>query len=99
VVQSVEQIEGVRFAALFAQLPQKAKDGDEAIAAVWEMVVKAQDARHKAQDVLAQMPEAVRTAIEAGDTQALSAALRAMPEEEAQAIIAQLRAAGIISGG
>lgn len=36
VVASVEQLEGVRFGALFAALPPRAPDGDAAIAAVWE---------------------------------------------------------------
>jgi tetratricopeptide (TPR) repeat protein len=34
----VEQIEGVRFRELFAQLPQRTPDGDAAIQALWEMV-------------------------------------------------------------
>jgi len=38
VVAQVEQIEGVRFAELFVQLPTRAPDGDAAIAAVWELV-------------------------------------------------------------
>jgi hypothetical protein len=37
VVAAVEQIEGVRFAALFARLPRAAPDGDAAIAAVWRL--------------------------------------------------------------
>ena len=49
--------------------------------------------------MLAGMPEAVRKAIEARDGQALQAALQAMPEDEAQGIVAQLRQAGIIGGG
>jgi hypothetical protein len=36
--QCVESIEGVRFRALFEQLPRTAPDGDAAIAAVWQMV-------------------------------------------------------------
>jgi hypothetical protein len=38
VAQCVESIEGVRFRALFEQLPRTAPDGDAAIAAVWQMV-------------------------------------------------------------
>ena len=38
VAQCVESIEGVRFRALFEQLPRTAPDGDAAIATVWQMV-------------------------------------------------------------
>ncbi len=39
VVARVEQLEGVRFGALFAALPPRAPDGDAAIAAVWELAL------------------------------------------------------------
>ncbi len=38
----VEQMEGVRFRALFAQLPQGAPDGEAAIQMVWEMALEQQ---------------------------------------------------------
>ena len=39
VADSVEQIDGVRFRALFERLPRTAADGDAAIAAVWQWVL------------------------------------------------------------
>ncbi|NWG21091.1 MAG: tetratricopeptide repeat protein, partial [Chloroflexi bacterium] len=42
------------------------------------------------------LPPAIRTAIEAGDVTALTAALRALPSDEAASIIEQLQRAGII---
>ncbi|MCE7985852.1 MAG: CHAT domain-containing protein, partial [Caldilinea sp. CFX5] len=39
VVAEVEQIAGVRFAALFDRLPRTAPDGDAAIAAVWQLAM------------------------------------------------------------
>ncbi len=90
VAAQVEQIEGVRFAELFAQLPANAPDGDAAIAAVWELVQQVKARR----EVAAALPSQVRAALEAGDVEALNAALAALPREEAQEIIGRLRAAG-----
>ena len=42
------------------------------------------------------MPSGVRAAIDARDVGALRAVLSAMPHEEAERIVQQLRAAGII---
>jgi len=100
VVATVEQIEGVRFREMFARLPARAPDGDAAIAAVWQMALEDQ-ARLKREDegrkrLLASMPPAVRAAIEAGDVQTANAALAQLPREQAAAIVAQLRAAGLI---
>ena len=39
VCASLEQIEGVRFQEMFAQLPKRAPDGDAAIQAVWQMAI------------------------------------------------------------
>jgi hypothetical protein len=106
VVQTVEQIEGVRFAGLFERLPRVAPDGDATIAAVWEMAKKEKgkrETRQQAQEqVLAQMPPAVRQAFDLDGeafSQALGAALEALPPEQAQAILRQLRQADLISGG
>jgi hypothetical protein len=40
VVATVEQIEGVRFRALFERLPRTAADGDAAIAIVWQRALE-----------------------------------------------------------
>jgi hypothetical protein len=93
VVESVEQIEGAHFAALFSRLPARAQDGEAAIAAVWDKVL-----REKTAQETAQMPEAVRNAVEARDAPAFNAALRTLPPEQAQAIVEKLHAAGIIGG-
>ncbi len=42
----VEQILGVRFAEMFAQLPKKAPDGDAAIQIVWNLALKAKEAKN-----------------------------------------------------
>jgi hypothetical protein len=93
VVETVEQIEGVHFAALFSRLPARAQDGEAAIAAVWDKVL-----REKEVQETKQMPEAVRKAVEARDAAAFNAALLELPPEQARAIVDQLRAAGIIGG-
>ncbi|MEK7328917.1 MAG: hypothetical protein AAB217_27040, partial [Chloroflexota bacterium] len=98
VVRLVEQIEGVRFGALFAQLPKNAPDGESAIAAVWQLAEGTRSGQEAGQ-VLAGMPEAVRKAFELDGeefSRALGAALQAMPQDKAQAILGQLREAGII---
>jgi hypothetical protein len=51
VVAAVEQIEGVRFGALFVGLPARLPDGDAAISAVWEMVRKEQAERASGPDI------------------------------------------------
>jgi hypothetical protein len=51
----VEQIEGVRFQELFAQLPQRVPDGDAAIQAVWKMVLEfdtSEEAARQGQEIL-----------------------------------------------
>ena len=93
VVAQVEQIEGVRFAELFAQLPTRVPDGDAAIAAVWELV---QQEKGRREQVMANLPPEVRAALEAGDAEALRTALQALPEEETREIIGRLIAAGVI---
>jgi cytochrome c556 len=93
IAAQVEQIPGVQFRALFARLPQTTPSGDAAIAAVWQLV---QQAKGGQQQVLAAMPQAVQDAIQAQDVAALQSALAALPDDEAQAIITQLRQAGIV---
>jgi hypothetical protein len=93
IAAQVEQIPGVQFRALFARLPQTTPSGDAAVAAVWQLVQQAKGGR---QQVLAALPQPIRDAIQAQDNAALQSALAALPEEEAQAIIAPLRQAGII---
>lgn len=106
VVARVEAIEGVRFAALFERLPRRVPDGDAAIAAVWQLVGEEKqrrgaEAQRKA-SVLASMPPAIQAAFELDGAEfsaALRAALEALSEDEAQAVLQQLREAGLIGGG
>ncbi len=100
IVEIVERIEGVRFREMFARLPQRAPNGDEAIRVVWEMALREKEKREasnvKRQEELASLPDAVRAAIKAGNLDALRAALAELPETEAMVIIQQLRDAGMI---
>jgi hypothetical protein len=105
VVATIEQIEGVRFAVLFERLPRTAPDGDAAIAAVWKLATEEKRRcaeREKKQDaVLASLPESVRAAFELEGEEfsaALKAALAELPEEEADAVLQQLRDADLIGG-
>jgi tetratricopeptide (TPR) repeat protein len=105
VVKRVEAVEGVRFRALFAQLPRRAPDGDAAIAAVWELVKEERQRRgaetQRRREVLGAMPQDVQAAFELdGDefSAAMRAALDELPEEEAEAVLRQLREAGLIGG-
>ena len=106
VVAQVEAVPGVRFGALFERLPRTASDGDAAISAVWRLVEQAREsavgaARHR-QAVLDSMPRGIREAFEQKG-EAVSAALRgalnALPEEEAEAVLQQLREAGLVGRG
>ena len=105
VIAAVETIEGVRFAALFERLPRTAPDGDAALAAVWKLATeekRRREEREQKQDaVLASLPESVRAAFELEGEEfsaALKAALAALPEEEADAVLQQLRDADLIGG-
>jgi hypothetical protein len=105
VTDRVEAVEGVRFRALFERLPRTAPNGDAALAAVWQLVEREKgrgDEERLAQEaVLASLPAAVRAAFALeGETanSALRAALAELPEQEAQAILRQLREAGLIGG-
>jgi hypothetical protein len=106
VVALVEAIEGVRFAALFERLPRSLPDGDAALAAVWELVGEEKRRRgaeaQRQESVLASMPPAIQAAFELDGAEfsaALSAALEALPEDEAQAIMQQLSEADLIGDG
>jgi hypothetical protein len=110
VVERVEAVEGVRFRALFEHLPHTALDGDAAIAGVWGLVAEEKRRREAAlaesraeaqrlEGTLAALPEAVRTAFELeGEafSAALGEALAELPEDEAQAVLQQLREAELI---
>lgn len=100
VVARVESIEGVQFGDLFERLPRTTPDGDAAIAEIWRRVGEEKQRmaseRQKREDVLASMPPEVQSAIEAGDVEALHAALEELPPEEAEAAVEQLREAGIL---
>jgi hypothetical protein len=101
----VEEVDGVRFRGLFEHLPRTAPDGDAALAAVWQLVAEEKrrrdDRMQTQQAALATLPEAVRAAFDL-EGEAFSAALRAalaeLPEDEAQAILQQLREADLIEG-
>ena len=100
VVAQLEQIEGVRFRALFERLPRKAADGDAAIAEVWRLVgeerAEMQVGRERAEAALAAAPAPVRAAIEANDVEALKTAVEALPEEEAGRVLKSLHEAGVL---
>lgn len=100
VVAQVEEIDGVRFGELFERLPRKAPDGDAAIAEVWrlvgEMRAEMQAGRERAEAALAAAPAAVREAIEAGDFEALNAAMKRLPEEEEARVAQSLGEAGVL---
>ncbi len=93
VVARVEEMEGVRFRALFERLPRRVPDGDAAIAAVWELANAEAQRRREALDGL---PPAIVAAIEQGDVEAFATALQQLPQPEAKRIVQQLQAAGII---
>ncbi|MEW6755424.1 MAG: hypothetical protein AB1505_31260, partial [Candidatus Latescibacterota bacterium] len=100
VVARVEEVEGVRFAALFDRLPRTEPDGDAALGAVWRLVAEErarQAALARRRDgALAAVPPEVRAAIEAEDVPGLQAALAKLPPEQRQAIVRQLEEAGVI---
>ncbi len=96
VADVVEQIEGIRFRALFDRLPKRYADGDAALAALWEM---AEQRRAEREAVLGSLPPAVRAASELDGEQAneaLQAALDALPEPQREQVLAQLHDAGLI---
>jgi len=106
VVEIVERLEGVRFRETFARLPQRAANGDEAIRVVWEMGRERQaeigKRKVERERILASLPDAVRAAFELDGeefSRALSNALGELTEEEAAAVLQQLRDADLIGGG
>lgn len=97
VVAQVESVLGVRFAALFERLPRTFPDGDTALAAVWQ---GARQTKEQKAAVLTSMPPAIRAAFELEDeaaSQALLAALQAMPADEAAEAVRRLHEAKLIS--
>ncbi len=106
VVQQVETVLGVHLAALFDRLPPTFSDGDAALAAIWQMA-RAQQAQRAGevaaqQAVLPAMPPDIQAAFELNGvafSQALHAALKALPEDQAEATLQRLREAGLIGGG
>lgn len=92
----VEQIEGVRFRELFAQLPKRVPDGDAAIQAVWGMAKaeagRLSDRRAQVEALLAGLPEAVREALLSGDRKKADAAFAQLSPEQQQAVMAALGA-------
>ena len=105
VVELVEAVEGVRFRALFEQLPRTVPDGDAALATIWQLVAevrgRSDGGQQRQNAILASMPSAIQAAFELDGEQfsaALGAALAELPDEEAETIVQQLRAADLIGG-
>lgn len=100
VVAVVERLDGVRFRDLYETLPRRAPDGDAVLAEVWKLVEQERAApeerRRRAEEALASAPAPVREAIEANDPEALNAALRSLPPEEAEEVLERLREAGVL---
>jgi hypothetical protein len=99
IIEAVEQIEGVRFGALYAALPARLPDGEAAIAALWQMVQEekakreAADAKHEqVKQGLAGLPPSILAAFEAGDAAQFKAALEQLAPDEQQAVMAQMEA-------
>ncbi len=106
VADEVERIEGVRFREIFDRLPRTAPDGDAAIAAIWQLVSQAkaerEQQRTRQQAVLSSLPPAVQQAFELDGKEfsaALKAALDALPPDQRETTLKQLREAGLIGGG
>ncbi|HKP85164.1 MAG TPA: hypothetical protein VJZ26_03650 [Blastocatellia bacterium] len=92
----VEQVEGVRFQALFAQLPKRAPDGDTAIQIVWQMAEdeaeKMTDQQAQIEAALSSLPEAMREAYLARDGEKFKAAFAQLTPEQQQQVMAVLNA-------
>ncbi|WP_202820699.1 hypothetical protein, partial [Variovorax sp. JS1663] len=106
VVRQVETVPGVRLAALFERLPRTFADGDATLAAIWQMALEEKEQRARKaqarQAVLVDMPPAIQAAFEldgAAFSQALNAALQALPADEAARTLQRLREGGLIGGG
>jgi uncharacterized protein with von Willebrand factor type A (vWA) domain len=100
VADRVEQVEGVRFRALFAALPPTYPDGDAAIAAVWQQVLaekerRAQEAAVR-QAALAALPPELAAALESGEEGAIGKAVDALSPEQQAAVTTTLREAGLL---
>lgn len=78
------------------------QDGDAAIAMVMQIAreekIKLEKGKMDQEQVMASLPTAVRAAIEARDQQAFQTAMEALPPEQLDAVVEQLRAAGVIGG-
>jgi hypothetical protein len=100
IADRVEQVEGVRFRALFAALPATYPDGDAAIAAVWQQVQAEKQRRaQKAtahRRALAALPPELAAALDSGDGEAIGKAVDALSPEQQAAVMAALREAGLL---
>ena len=106
VAARVEEIEGVRFRALFDALPRRAPDGDAAIAAVWQQVAEAkarlEDARAKSNALhqrLSGLSTDLAEAFAARDPARTEAALAALPLERRKEALALLAEAEVVQQG
>ena len=113
VAAEVDKIEGTRFRELFNRLPKPFTDGDAALAAIWQRIpgakgelarqrVELEQQKAKRQAVLAELPPPVRQAFDLGGKEfsdALKAAIDALPPDQRETMFKQLREAGIIGAG
>jgi len=92
VADAVERLDGVHFRDVFAGLPQTYADGDAALAALWERVVKVKGR-------VASLPPAVLEGMESGDNKKFQAALEALPQAERQDVLRRLGEGDLIGDG
>lgn len=96
VAARVEEIEGVRFRALFERLPRRYPDGDAAIAEVWKLAAEERARLDRARTALGSLlPPEVAAALESGEPEramvALAQALERMSPEEQRALAARIQ--------
>jgi hypothetical protein len=89
VVDAVEQIEGVRFADLFASLPKRFPNGDAAIAAVWDLVRQEEAENENIMRSIGIMPPTLATAFASGDQIQIDAAFEQLPPKERQTVLVE----------
>jgi tetratricopeptide (TPR) repeat protein len=88
VASIVEQIDGVRFAELFARLPRQYPDGDAAIGALWALIEQEKQEKGNALEALLKiLPESLLEALQAGDQEKFLKALQELPEDEVMAVM------------